>query len=218
MKTMTAAPLPGSFLRFPLIGILRGFAPDLAVEIGRAAAAAGLAAIEVTLNSPAATEQIRALRRELAGTVWVGAGTVLDADQAREALEAGAQFLVSPVLDADVMEVGRDAGVGLFPGALTPTEVVRAWRLGASMVKVFPAGPLGPAYIKALKAPLGDIPLLPTGGIGLQNAEAFLAAGASGFGVGEPLFDKGLMLAHDWPWLQERVRQFRALFARPPDR
>lgn len=209
----TAAIMPESFARFPVIGILRGFAPDLAIDSGRAAAGAGLAAIEVTLNSPRATEQIRALRQALGESVWVGAGTVLDAGQAREALAAGAQFLVSPVVDAGVMATGREAGVGLFPGALTPTEVLQAWRQGATMVKVFPAGPLGPAYIKALKGPLDNIPLLPTGGIGLQNAEAFLAAGADGFGIGEPLFDKGRILARDWPFLRERVSQFRALFA-----
>lgn len=212
MKTPAAAALPEAFARFPVIGILRGFAPELALDAGRAAAGAGLAALEVTLNSPGAVEQIRALRQALGASVWVGAGTVLDANQASAALAAGAQFLVSPVVEAGVLAAGREAGVGLFPGAMTPTEVLQAWRLGATMVKVFPAGPLGPAYIKALKAPLSGIPLLPTGGIGLQNAELFLAAGADGFGIGEPLFDQGRIVARDWAWLRQRVGDFQALF------
>ena len=123
MKTLAAAVLPDAFARFPVIGILRGFAPDLALDAGKAAAGAGLAALEVTLNSPGAVEQIRALRQALDASVWVGAGTVLDANQASAALAAGAQFLVSPVVDAGVMAAGREAGVGL-PGAMTPTEVL----------------------------------------------------------------------------------------------
>lgn len=201
------------FAAFPVVGILRGFDPDLTTEIGREVAAAGLVAIEVTLNSPAALQQIRALRHALGTTVAVGAGTVLDAEDAQRALAAGAQFLVSPGLDAGMMAVGQAAGVPLFPGALTPTEVLAAWRAGATMVKLFPAATLGPAYLKAVKAPLGHIPLLPTGGIGLHNLAAFLEAGADGFGIGEPLFEKEHVLQRDWVWLRERVRLFRQAFA-----
>ncbi|NLF18847.1 MAG: bifunctional 4-hydroxy-2-oxoglutarate aldolase/2-dehydro-3-deoxy-phosphogluconate aldolase [Lentisphaerae bacterium] len=201
--------LPDAFLAFPVIGILRGLPPSVGLSAARTAAAAGLAALEVTLNSPDAPGQIRALREALGPAAWVGAGTVTDAAQARLALAAGAQFLVSPMLDEGVMAVGREAGVALFPGALTPTEVMQAWRQGASMVKVFPAEPLGPGYIKALKAPLDTIPLLPTGGIGLENAAAYMAAGAAGLGIGSPLFDRARMLAEDWAWLTARVHDLR---------
>jgi 2-dehydro-3-deoxyphosphogluconate aldolase/(4S)-4-hydroxy-2-oxoglutarate aldolase len=200
------------FAAFPVVGILRGFEPELTAEIGQVAAAAGLAAIEVTLNSPGALEQIRNLRQALGTALAVGAGTVLDAEDARQALAAGAQFLVSPGLDAGMMSVGRAAGVALFPGALTPTEVLAAWRAGATLVKLFPAGALGPAYVKAIKAPLGHIPLLPTGGIGLQNIEAFLEAGADGFGIGEPLFERERLQQRDWAWLRERIGRFRQVF------
>jgi 2-dehydro-3-deoxyphosphogluconate aldolase/(4S)-4-hydroxy-2-oxoglutarate aldolase len=205
--------MPESFAAFPVIGILRGLDPELSVEVGQVAAAAGLAAIEVTLNSPGALAQIRALRQALGAAVAVGAGTVLDAEDAQQALAAGAQFLVSPGLDAGMMAVGRAAGVPLFPGALTPTEVLAAWRAGATMVKLFPAGALGPAYVKALTAPLGHIPLLPTGGIGLPNLAAFLEAGAAGAGVGEPLFEKERLRQRDWAWLTERIGQFRQVCA-----
>jgi len=213
MEPTAPASLSPEFAAFPLIGILRGLPPDLTAAIGAAVAGTGLAAIEVTLNSPGALDQIRILRQQVGPGTAVGAGTVLDADDARRALDAGARFLVSPVLDAGVMAVGRDAGVALFPGALTPTEVLAAWRAGATMVKVFPAQPLGPAYIKAMKAPLGGIPLLPTGGIGLETLPAFLAAGADGVGVGEPLFERARLLARDWDWLRRRIGEFRAVFA-----
>ena len=212
MNPVTRPSLGAAFAAFPVIGILRGLAPAVTAAAGQAAAEAGLAALEVTLNRPDALAQIGALRQALGEAVLVGAGTVLDAEQARQALAAGAQFLVSPVVDAGVMAVGQAAGVALFPGALTPTEVLGAWRAGATMVKVFPANPLGPAYLKALKAPLRDIALLPTGGVGLHNLEAFLDAGAAGAGVGEPLFDPERLRAGDWPWLRERVRLFRAVF------
>jgi 2-dehydro-3-deoxyphosphogluconate aldolase/(4S)-4-hydroxy-2-oxoglutarate aldolase len=204
--------LSAAFAAFPVIGILRGLAPEVTLAAAQAAAEAGLAALEVTLSRADALDQIRALRAALGAAVQVGAGTVLDADQARQALAAGAQFLVSPVVDAGVMAVGQEAGVPLFPGALTPTEVLAAWRAGATMVKVFPANPLGPAYLKALRAPLRGIPLLPTGGVGLHNLDAFLEAGAAGAGVGEPLFDPERLRAGDWPWLRQRVRLFRGVF------
>jgi 2-dehydro-3-deoxyphosphogluconate aldolase/(4S)-4-hydroxy-2-oxoglutarate aldolase len=213
MKPVPCVALSPEFVAFPLIGILRGFPLAVTAAVGTAVAGTGLAAIEVTLNSPGALDQIRALRECLGPETAVGAGTVLDAEDARRALEAGARFLVSPVLDPGVMAVGREAGVALFPGALTPTEVLSAWRAGASMVKVFPAQPLGPAYIRALKAPLGEVPLLPTGGIGLDSLAAYLEAGADGVGVGEPLFAKERILAQDWDWLRERIGQFRAVFA-----
>lgn len=213
MEPAANTPLSPGFAAFPLVAILRGFAPELTAGIGAAVAGTGLAAIEVTLNSPGALDQIRLLRREVGPGTAVGAGTVLDADDARRALDAGAQFLVSPAVDPGVMAVGRAAGVALFPGALTPTEILTAWRAGATMVKVFPAQPLGPAYIKAIKAPLGGIPLLPTGGIGLETLPAFLAAGAAGVGVGEPLFEKARILARDWEWLRQRIGEFRAVFA-----
>ncbi len=213
MYPPTAMVLAERFAAFPVVGILRGFAAELTTEIGQEAAAAGLVALEVTLNSPAALQQIRALRHALGAAVAVGAGTVLDAEDAQRAVAAGAQFLVSPGLDAGMMAAGRAAGVPLFPGALTPTEVLAAWRAGATMVKLFPAGALGPAYVKAVKAPLGHIPLLPTGGIGLHNLAAFLEAGADGVGIGEPLFARERVLQRDWVWLRERVGLFRQAFA-----
>ncbi len=200
------------FRTFPIVGILRGFPLDLTRDIAEQAAAGGLAALEVTMNSPGAAEQIATLAKEQGGRLAVGAGTVTGAAEFRVARDAGAAFIVTPNLDLEVLALCRENGLPAFPGALTPSEIVAAWKHGATMVKLFPAGALGPGYLKAIKAPLDSIPLLPTGGISLDNAPAFLAAGASGFGIGSPLFDEARMAARDWPWLQERLASFRKLF------
>jgi 2-dehydro-3-deoxyphosphogluconate aldolase/(4S)-4-hydroxy-2-oxoglutarate aldolase len=171
------APPPGR-----VVAIVRGHAPAATVQIAAGLEEAGITTIEVTLDSPDALESIAALR--VRPRLVVGAGTVLSLADADAALAAGATFLVSPHTDPELIRHGAERGVATLPGALTPTEILTAWEAGAAAVKVFPAGPFGPAYLASLRGPLGHIPLVPTGGIGEDNAAAFVAAGAIALGVG----------------------------------
>ncbi|MBT3286981.1 MAG: bifunctional 4-hydroxy-2-oxoglutarate aldolase/2-dehydro-3-deoxy-phosphogluconate aldolase [Victivallales bacterium] len=209
---MRAILNPETFAAFPIVGILRGFPLELTREIARESANAGLLALEVTMNTPGAAEQIAALVQDMGDRLCVGAGTVTSVEEFLAARDAGAGFIVTPNLELEVLRLCREAGIPAFPGAMTPTEIVTAWTHGATMVKLFPAGALGPGYLKAVKAPLDRIPLLPTGGVSLENAAAFLAAGASGFGIGSPLFARARMEARDWAWLRERIAAFQELF------
>ncbi len=176
--------------------------------------AGGIRAIEVTLNTPGALALIEKASAHFDGSirndhcVAFGAGTVLDASSARAAILAGAQFIVAPTLKAEVIELCRRYSVPVFPGAYTPTEILTAWELGADMVKVFPASIGGPAFIKAIKAPLQQIELIPVGGVTLENTADFLRAGASAVGVGGELLDPQLIQSEAWPALTERARRF----------
>jgi 2-dehydro-3-deoxyphosphogluconate aldolase/(4S)-4-hydroxy-2-oxoglutarate aldolase len=165
-----------------VIAIVRGHAPGVVAAVADGLVAAGIGTVEVTLDSPAALASIAALVAR--GDLVVGAGTVCTTEQAEAAVASGAAFLVAPHLDAAVVARGVALGVPVVPGALSPTEIVAAWEAGASAVKVFPAGPLGPGYVGAIRQPLRDIPLVPTGGVDVGNARAFLDAGAAALGVG----------------------------------
>jgi 2-dehydro-3-deoxyphosphogluconate aldolase/(4S)-4-hydroxy-2-oxoglutarate aldolase len=147
----------------------------------------GVRAVELTLTTPNALDTIAAASGE-EDRLLVGAGTVLTAEDARAAVEAGARYLITPAVLPEVIEEGARLGVPVLPGAATPTEILQAWRLGAALVKVFPAGPLGgPAYLRAVRAPLPDVPLVPTGGVGIEEVPAYLHAGAHAVGMGAPL-------------------------------
>jgi 2-dehydro-3-deoxyphosphogluconate aldolase/(4S)-4-hydroxy-2-oxoglutarate aldolase len=170
-------PPPG-----PVIAIVRGHGPGEVAGVADGLAAAGVGTVEVTLDSPDALESVAALAAR--GGFEVGAGTVRTPAEAEAAVAAGATFLVSPHLDVAVVARAVALRASVLPGALTPTEIVAAWEAGASAVKVFPAGPLGAAYLAALRQPLAGIPLVPTGGVDVGNARAFLDAGALALGVG----------------------------------
>ena len=193
----------------PVVGILRGFACDHAAEIGAACRDGGLSCIEVTMNSPDAPAQIETLRRACDG-MNVGAGTVRSLKELHVALDAGACFIVTPIVVPDVIAACRERGVPVLPGAYTPTEIHACLAAGADLVKVFPAETLGPAYIRAVRGPLDGARLLATGGVTPENAAAYRAAGAAGVGVGSPLFAHDRMEARDWPWLQAQIDAFRA--------
>lgn len=143
--------------------------------------------LEISLVTPGALHAIEAVRAALPATVQVGAGTVLSGDDARVAAAHGAGFIVTPVVEAEVAAAVADLGLAFYPGAATPSEIVGAWRAGATAVKVFPAGPLGPEFIRAVREPLPDIPLLAVGGITAATAPAFIDAGAIGVGMGSAL-------------------------------
>jgi 2-dehydro-3-deoxyphosphogluconate aldolase/(4S)-4-hydroxy-2-oxoglutarate aldolase len=171
-----------------LLPVLRANSVSEALALAEAIEAGGVTALEVTMTVPGAIEVIRQLVRETQGRILIGAGTVLDPETARACMLAGAEFIVSPSLNVKTIEICRRYSVPVMPGALTPTEVVTAWEAGADVVKVFPCSALGGAkYLKALKAPLPQIEMIPTGGVSLATAAEFLAAGAFALGVGGDL-------------------------------
>ncbi|PSL23552.1 bifunctional 4-hydroxy-2-oxoglutarate aldolase/2-dehydro-3-deoxy-phosphogluconate aldolase [Dyadobacter jiangsuensis] len=196
------------FNKAPLVGIIRNVSPEDVKRILPIYREAGLTTVEITMNTPGATDMIRyALENEHYG-LNIGAGTVCTKDDLDAALEAGAQFIVTPVLSKKVVKSCVKKGIPVFPGAYTPTEIFQAWSWGASMVKIYPATALGPGYIKDVKAPMNQLKLLPTGGVSLENMEAFLKAGANGLGIGGQLFDKKLIQDKDWDGLKAHFLQF----------
>lgn len=164
----------------------------LAVALG------GMQLIEITWNSDKAPELIRCLRSELPDCL-IGSGTLLKLEELQQAIAAGAQFLFTPHVDPTLIQTAVAANIPIVPGAMSPTEIVTAWHLGASCVKVFPIQAIGGAhYIKSLQGPLGHIPLIPTGGVTVENAKALLQAGAIAVGLAGDLFPKTLVSARDW--------------------
>ena len=173
-----------------------------------AIARGGIPIVEITMTVPGALEVIAQLVSELP-ELLVGAGTVLDAGMARHCLDAGAQFLVSPGLDLETVKLAADAKILMMAGALTPTEVMTVWKAGADFVKIFPCAQVGgPAYIKALKGPLPQIPLVPTGGVSLETVAAFISAGAAALGVGGELIKKDAVEARKADTLQNLAQSF----------
>ncbi|WP_225728098.1 MULTISPECIES: bifunctional 4-hydroxy-2-oxoglutarate aldolase/2-dehydro-3-deoxy-phosphogluconate aldolase [unclassified Nocardia] len=183
---MTARPMD---LTTPVIAILRAATAKRFAEATAALHESGITAVEFTLNSPGALD---ALKECSAAAYPVGAGTVLTAADAGRAVDAGAAFLITPAVIDEVIAEGRRLGVPVIPGALTPTEIHHAWVAGATMVKVFPASAFGPNYLKAVRGPLPEIPLVPTGGVGIADAGTYLSAGARAVGMGSPLIGDAL--------------------------
>lgn len=170
-----------------LIAILRNAKPNDILPIVETLYKAGIRAIEVTMNSPKALESIELISNEMKDKVVVGAGTVLDAESARLAILSGATFILSPTVDKDTIRMSKKYGAVSIPGAMTPTEILEAYEYGGDIIKVFPTTSLGPEYIKDLQGPLPHIPLLPTGGVSIDNVTDFIEAGAVGVGLGSAL-------------------------------
>lgn len=197
------------------IAVIRSPWLSLGHKMAQAVAQGGLSLIEITWNSERAPELISQLRRELPHCI-IGTGTLLNLEQLEQAIEAGAQFLFTPHVNLTLIAAAVKAGVPIVPGALTPTEIVTAWDAGASCIKVFPIQSVGGAsYIKALQGPLGNIPLIPTGGISLENAQEFLKAGAIAVGLSGELFPKALIATEDWKAIAQRARTLREQLAIP---
>jgi 2-dehydro-3-deoxyphosphogluconate aldolase / (4S)-4-hydroxy-2-oxoglutarate aldolase len=172
----------------PVVAILRAGDAGRFLEVGRVLYEGGVRAVEVTLTSRGALEAFGRLREELPGDALLGVGTVRSVGDAERAVDAGATYLVAPDFRAEVVAWAAGRDVPVVPGALTPTEVAAAWAAGATAVKVFPVSAVGgPAYVKAIRAPLPEVPLVPTGGVGIDDLGAYLAAGAVAVGVGSPL-------------------------------
>ncbi len=171
-----------------IVAIIRGAKPDDVLKIVNALFEGGVGIIEITLNSPNALAVIKELAREVGDKILIGAGTVLDAETARAALLAGAKFIISPSLNVEIIKMTKSYGAVSIPGAFTPTEIVTAYTNGADIIKVFPAS-IGVQYFKDLRGPLPQIPLMPTGGINLENINEFQKTGAVAFGIGSALVD-----------------------------
>jgi 2-dehydro-3-deoxyphosphogluconate aldolase / (4S)-4-hydroxy-2-oxoglutarate aldolase len=205
---MTKAEVMARIRELGVIPVVRAQSADEAAQAIEAIRAGGVDVLEITMTVPGAVALIDELGRRYKDAV-VGAGTVLDPETARACILAGARFVVSPSLNLDTIACCHRYGVPVFPGALTPTEVVAAWQAGADMVKVFPCGAVGGAsYIKALKAPLPQIDLVPTGGVNLKTAGDFVKAGASALGVGADLVDTKALREGQAAIVTERARQF----------
>ncbi|MDQ3809855.1 MAG: bifunctional 4-hydroxy-2-oxoglutarate aldolase/2-dehydro-3-deoxy-phosphogluconate aldolase [Chloroflexota bacterium] len=212
-RDVTRPPVPQALEETRVVAILRRTEPRLAVETAEALVSGGVRALEVTFNSPGVLDMLRAIQRALGDRVLLCAGTVLDQEQAEAALDVGVRLIVSPHTDPALIKTLARREIPVVPGALTPTEVLAAWRAGASVVKLFPAGPVGAGYIKDLRGPLAEIPLLPTGGVSLDTAASFIDSGAWGLGLGSALVDPGLVAAGAFDELAQRARAFVAIAA-----
>ena len=202
------------FHDFPVVGILRGFDADSIRSLVQAAIDGGLHNIEVTMNTPGACSLLGLVRDLASERMNVGAGTVCGPQDLQMARSAGAEFIVCPVVSPPVIRSCSENGIPVFPGALTPSEVYRAWEMGGDIVKLFPADALGPGYVRSLRGPLPQVRLMPTGGVTVANLGEYRRAGAAAYGVGGPLFARDRVAAGDWDWVAAQVRRFRAALSR----
>ena len=195
-----------------IVPVVRASSPGEACVAADAVCQGGIPIVEITMTVPGAVDVIRELVKNCASDVLIGAGTVLDPEAARRCLDAGAQFLVSPGLNLKTIELAVREGKLIMAGALTPTEVITAWDAGADFVKIFPCGQVGGAkYIKALKGPLPQIPLVPTGGVNLNTAAEFIEAGAAALGIGGELVQADALKSNKPEIIVENARKFLAI-------
>ena len=212
---MTKAENTKWLLKTGIIPVVRASSADEALKIVEAIYAGGIDVIEITMTVPGAIPLIATLADKFKGSVLLGAGTVVTTEAAEGAIKAGAEFILSPNLNTDVVEVTKSADKISVPAGLTPSEVVAAWQEGADFVKIFPCGNVGGAsYLKALKAPFPDIPMIPTGGVSTTTIHDFFDAGASAVGVGGDLVDKKAIAEGKWDVITEKARQFVAAMKR----
>jgi len=207
---MSKGDVLGRILDSKVIAVVRLDTSAQLLQVARAIRAGGVEVIEFTMTTPDALSMIEETGRTLGDDVLLGAGTVLDAEAARLAILAGARFLVSPTLSRETIETCHRYDVVSIPGALTPTEILTAWEWGADLVKVFPARVGGPQYISDLLAPLPQVRLVPTGGVGPSNAGEFIRAGAKAVAVGSALVSTEVVAKGDFDLLTERARQLVA--------
>ena len=194
-----------------IIPVIRAPSADAAVAVVEALLQAGLTVAEITMTVPDAIDAIASVTKRFGGEVLVGAGTVTDAETAKRAVDAGAEFIVTPCLVPEVIEAARQSDVAILPGAFTPTEVFEAFRLGGDMVKVFPAQSVGgAAYLRALRGPFPNVPPVPTGGVTLENIREMFDAGAAAVGVGSELVSRDALARSDYDAITALATQFLA--------
>jgi 2-dehydro-3-deoxyphosphogluconate aldolase/(4S)-4-hydroxy-2-oxoglutarate aldolase len=191
-----------------VVAVMRAPSGEMLVDVAQALLEGGVETIEVTFTVPGAHRVLEQVADRLGERIVLGAGTVLDPETARTALLAGAEFLVAPTVNLDVIRLCQRYDKAVLPGALTPTEVLTAWEAGADIVKVFPSELTGPGYLKALRGPLPQVRLMPTGGVNLQTAADFLRAGACALGVGGSLVESKAVAAGDMARIESLARQF----------
>jgi 2-dehydro-3-deoxyphosphogluconate aldolase/(4S)-4-hydroxy-2-oxoglutarate aldolase len=191
-----------------VVAVVRSPDSHQLVEVAKALADGGVTVMEITYTVPNALEVIRRVREALGDRILLGAGTVLDADMARAAIFAGAEFVVAPALKAETIRMAHRYDKAALPGAFTPTEILTAWEAGADIVKVFPADVAGPAFFKAMRGPLPHIPLMPTGGVDLNTAAEFLKAGACCLGIGGQLVELKAVAAGDFARIRDLAKQY----------
>ncbi|WP_144927038.1 bifunctional 4-hydroxy-2-oxoglutarate aldolase/2-dehydro-3-deoxy-phosphogluconate aldolase [Halorubrum salsamenti] len=191
-----------------VVAVLRGVEADQLIGITEALREGGVTAVEITADTPDVAEKLGEVAGSFDDEVVVGTGTVLDSETARTTLMAGAEFVVSPSLHEDVIETCNRYGAVSAPGVMTPTEAIRGYEAGADFVKVFPAKTVGPAHLGAMKGPLGQIPMMPTGGVGPDNAADYIDAGAFAVGAGGALVDYDAAERGDYEAITETAREF----------
>lgn len=191
-----------------IVAIVRGLDGEAADRAAEALVGGGIRLMEVTMNTPGALQTIARWREKFDGRAAIGAGTVLNLAMAKEAAAAGAMYLISPNLDEDVIAFGAERGISVWPGAMTPTEIVRAWQAGAEAVKLFPMASLGVDYLAEIRAPLDHIPILATGGVDLGTIRSYFQAGASAVGIGSKLLNRDWIKTGDYERLTENARRY----------
>lgn len=194
--------------RVGVIAVIRADSSDTVTEVCRALVDGGVTACEITMTVPGAIDAIATASKSLGDECIVGVGTVLDPDTARRAIEAGAEFVVSPIMKPGVIDMAHRFDKVAIPGALSPTEVVAAWDGGADIVKIFPANHFGPRYFRDVHGPLPEVRLTPTGGVDLETTPAWIEAGAVAVGVGSALVRRDLVAAAAWPELSDLAAQY----------
>jgi 2-dehydro-3-deoxyphosphogluconate aldolase/(4S)-4-hydroxy-2-oxoglutarate aldolase len=209
---MTRDEVRHRILEVGIVPVVRAASKEQAMAAAQAVCAGGIPIVEITMTVPDALDAIRSLVQTLPRDVLIGAGTVLDAETAHQCFDAGAQFLVSPILDLDTIELAKKLGKLTMAGGLTPNEVVAAWKAGTDFVKVFPCGSVGgAAHIRSLKAAFPQIAMVPTGGVNLDTAVQFLEAGASALGIGGELMPAEMLKRGDMAAITDLARQYVAL-------
>src|SRR5438105_10886910 len=197
-----------------IVAVVRSPDSQQLVEVARALADGGVSVVEITMSVPNALEVLRQVRQALGHRLLLGAGTVLDSETARAVLLAGAEYIVAPTLNLDVIRLCQRYDKLVMPGAFSPTEILKAWEAGADIVKVFPADAVGPAFFQALRGPLPQVRLMPTGGVDLNTAAAFLKAGACCLGVGGQLVEPKAVAERNFERIRELARQYVAIVKR----
>ena len=195
------------FKQLPIMGILRGIEHDIVEPLTETIISSGLRTIEITMNTPGAPDLIRQMTNSADGQLTIGAGTVLTMDDLLGALDAGATFIVQPVLVLEVVKYCTANAIPVFPGALTPMEINNAWQAGATMVKVFPAQTVGPDYFKEIKGPFKEIELLACGGVNTANISSYFAKGASAVAFGGSIFKTEWLRQRDFQSIEKTIKE-----------
>ena len=209
---MTKEEVRRKIVEIGIVPVVRASSAKQAMQAAEGVCAGGIPVVEVTMTVPGAVELIAQMVKSMGADVLVGAGTVLDAETGQRCLDVGAEFLVSPGFDLGTVQMAKRAGKLMMAGALTPTEVITAWKAGSDIVKIFPCGTVGGAkYIKALKAPLPQVPMVPTGGVNLSTAADFIQAGAEALGIGGELISAAALKSGDIQEITDAARQYVAI-------